>query len=395
MKAKIVEEGMNMKKLLQRTLSILLTSVIVLGVIGVANVKKVGAATATEAFVTRLYRVSLGRAPDQSGLNYWVNGLDNGSISGSKAVENFVLSEEMFNKYNRNSDWVDAAYEAIMNREADGEGWRYWTNKMNEEGRTRAWVTAQLINSQEFTNLCAAYGITRGSSSYSEANDNIASFVTRMYDKVLGRGTDPGGLDFWVNELKNGMSPWKFAESIVFSHEFNMSGVSEQDYVRTLYRAFMGREPAQSEVNYWHGLRADINNMNWRYNTFVDFVNSSEFKGIVASMGLNSNYTVQHIHWNTPHLATIEAEIILKFKNNSIAVVDTSYIGVIYSQYTDFPVSNNYIIVNAYDPSSTVYVDVRVEQVFNTSLNRNRIIVYIDGTTKYYYEEYLKTKQVY
>ena len=48
-----------------------------------------------EAFVTRLYQTTLDRSPDLSGLKYWTDGLSSGDLTGAKAAENFLLSEEM------------------------------------------------------------------------------------------------------------------------------------------------------------------------------------------------------------------------------------------------------------------------------------------------------------
>ncbi len=118
-----------------------------------------GARSDVEAFVTRFYQQCLGRDPDQSGLDGWVNALSDGSLSGSDVASSFILSNEFINRYTTNEDFVTILYWAFFNREPDSGGYSGWLNTLYD-GTNRSDVLDGFTGSQEFINLCGNYGIT-------------------------------------------------------------------------------------------------------------------------------------------------------------------------------------------------------------------------------------------
>ncbi|MBR2067448.1 MAG: DUF4214 domain-containing protein, partial [Solobacterium sp.] len=113
-------------------------------------------------FVDRLYNICLNRNADLAGLNHWTSRLAQGIHTGALTVRSFFLSQEFISRNLSNHDFLKIAYQAILNRSGDASGLAYW-NKMLEDGYTRDYVVAGFVKSNEFTKLCAAYGITRGS----------------------------------------------------------------------------------------------------------------------------------------------------------------------------------------------------------------------------------------
>ena len=80
-------------------------------------------------------------------------------------------------------------YQAAFNRTPDTGGLGFWINAM-DKGMGLEEVSANFIGSVEFQ---ATYG----------GLDN-AQFVTQIYQNVLHRAPDPGGLAFWQNQLDSG-----------------------------------------------------------------------------------------------------------------------------------------------------------------------------------------------
>lgn len=111
-----------------------------------------------EAFVTRFYQQCLGRDPDAPGLAGWVDALLNGTLSGADVANGFIFSEEFLNRYTTNEDFVTILYRAFFDREPDSGGYTGWLNALYD-GQTRAFVLDGFLNSVEFANLCAVYGI--------------------------------------------------------------------------------------------------------------------------------------------------------------------------------------------------------------------------------------------
>jgi hypothetical protein len=109
-------------------------------------------------FVTRFYRLCLGRDPDQGGLDDWVNSLKGGSKSGADVAYGFVFSQEFLNMGATNEQYLDILYHAFFDRDADQGGYSYWLAQLNA-GASRQEVLNGFIYAQEFANLCTDYGI--------------------------------------------------------------------------------------------------------------------------------------------------------------------------------------------------------------------------------------------
>jgi hypothetical protein len=80
-------------------------------------------------------------------------------------------------------------YQAAFNRAPDTGGLGFWINAM-DNGMGLEEVSANFIGSVEFQ---ATYG-----------GLNNSQFVTQIYQNVLHRAPDPGGLAFWQNQLDSG-----------------------------------------------------------------------------------------------------------------------------------------------------------------------------------------------
>ena len=113
------------------------------------------------SFVTRLYNTCLDRAPDSAGLNSWVNNLISGKITGGQAAYGFVFSDELKSKNLNNDQFLVLMYKAFFDRPADTGGYNTWMGLLNG-GSSREYVFSNFVNSTEFANLCAKYGIKAG-----------------------------------------------------------------------------------------------------------------------------------------------------------------------------------------------------------------------------------------
>lgn len=81
----------------------------------------------------RLYQAAFDRAPDTSGLTYWVNQLDNGN-SLHNVAQSFIGSEEFHDLYGaapNHQDLVQLLYQNVLDRAPDAGGLSYWTAQLN------------------------------------------------------------------------------------------------------------------------------------------------------------------------------------------------------------------------------------------------------------------------
>ena len=243
-----------------------------------------------EAFVTRLYRVVLEREPDEGGLAFWVAELKSGRRTGADVVAGFYLSDEMKGRGLSHSRYVELAYNGIMGRTPDSGGKAYWVDGLTS-GASYDYVVCGFIGSQEFTDLCASYGIKRGDRQPSEARDRnigITKYVSRLYTKALGRGYDTGGLNYWCEQILNDSSRENVinvaTSGFFHSGEFLGKNLDNGEYVKVLYRTFLGRECDQSGYEYWKW-QLDSGSMS-RDDVINGFAYSAEFSNIMAKYGL-------------------------------------------------------------------------------------------------------------
>lgn len=113
---------------------------------------------------------------------------------------------------------------------------------------------------------------------------NTESFVARIYTKALGRNPEAAGLKYWTGEINaKRRTPVQVAEEFFFTPEFTNKKLNNTEYVKVLYRTFMGREYDQGGLNYWVGR---LNKGESRKVILESFAGCQEFKNIVKGFGL-------------------------------------------------------------------------------------------------------------
>lgn len=121
----------------------------------------VDAASKVRGFVGRLYRLCLGRRPDYSGNEFWSSQLQNHAISGTNCAYGFFFSQEFLNAHYSNTEFVTKLYKVLLGRDPDSQGLASWVDALNR-GVSREDVFYGFAHSAEFTRICAEYGILRG-----------------------------------------------------------------------------------------------------------------------------------------------------------------------------------------------------------------------------------------
>ena len=294
-----------MKKTLKRATALLAVAAISLSAVVVAPVEAEAADEAgIRAFVTRMYEVCLDREPDTDGLNDWSNRLATGQEQGANIAFGFIFSEEFQNLNLCNEHYVDSMYAAFFDREGDAAGKADWLGQLNS-GATRGHIMTGFVNSQEFANLCAAYGIDQGSGDWSADNipvngtcaicanggnagnhevaPGMRAFAERLYTCCLDREADGSGLDNWANALANGATGSEVAAGFVFSQEYKNKDASDTQYVLMLYKTMLGRDADTYGVTDWV---LQLRNGASREVVYNGFIGSTEFANLCQNAGI-------------------------------------------------------------------------------------------------------------
>ena len=131
------------------------------GNLTVANVEVLRFANGTEmdfthsdaATLVRLYDGLMHRAPDVSGINYWLGQHEAGQ-SMVQIAQSFLSSGEFSAIYGslNNSAFVSAMYTSVLGRASDPVGTAYWNSQL-DHGLTRAEVLLNFTDSNEFVGV--------------------------------------------------------------------------------------------------------------------------------------------------------------------------------------------------------------------------------------------------
>ncbi len=236
-------------------------------------------------FVERMYTVALNRASDPTGVAYWTDVLVAKQSDGASLSAGFILGSEFTGKNYSNEEYIEVLYRTFFCREADDEGKAYWLSLL-EGGHTRETVLAGYVNSNEFFNLCGEYGISRGvlRGDGTAVNPGIYQFAERLYSKILERNGDKDGIEYWTNLIDSrACTPEDAAMNFFFSPEYVAKNNTDEEYIKALYRTFMGREADEGGLSAW---KTAMDNGTSREVVLSSFAQSAEFKGIMAEYGL-------------------------------------------------------------------------------------------------------------
>ena len=185
-----------------------------------------------EAFVMQQYLDFLGRDGDARGISYWANLIANGTIFRADVIDFFVSSAE----FQAVIAPVSRLYLAYFKRLPDTDGLNHWIQlKLN--GMALNDMSQHFSDSTEFQ---STYG-----------NLSNEDFVKLVYQNVLGREADAGGLNYWTGlldggTLNRGSVMTEFSESAE-----NTNLTNNNIRVISFYYGMLGRAPDLDGYNYW------------------------------------------------------------------------------------------------------------------------------------------------
>ncbi len=240
----------------------------------------------TREFVKRMYKTALNREAEAAGLDDWTEKLMSGEKDGAAFAQGVIMSQEFTNRKLNDSAYLDVLYRSFFDRAADKGGKDDWTGKLSN-GISREYVLAGFVNSTEFANLCKQFGIQPGHLTLGnnrDQNEGLTMFVNRLYEKVFGRKGEPAGLEDWTGRiLRKEMTPEVVAKQFFFSEEFANKNLNNTEFVKVLYRAFMGREFDEAGLKDWV---SKLEKGTSKEKVLEGFSRSTEFSNIMKQYGL-------------------------------------------------------------------------------------------------------------
>lgn len=105
-----------------------------------------------KVFVERLYQMILKRPSDEESREYWISQILDKKENLKKIVKFFFNSDEFKSKKVSKEEFVTIAYRALLDREPDIEGMKYWIEQLNE-GMDQDRFLDIFLDSKEFQTL--------------------------------------------------------------------------------------------------------------------------------------------------------------------------------------------------------------------------------------------------
>ena len=237
-------------------------------------------------FVERLYTIALGRASEKEGKEYWVKEIENGNKTGADCGRFFLTGEEFMGRKLSEDEFIDTLYRTFFGREPEAEGKEFWLGEL-KAGKSRLHVINGFIDSKEWCNICAGYGVKSGAPTAKAtiASKNAIEFATRLYTCCLKREPEEEGLKYWSLALTNLEKTGSDAAQLFFElPEFIGFNTTDEEYVTRLYTTFMGRDPETEGMNFWLG---ELKSGKSRHAVMAWFSQSPEFTDICKKYGID------------------------------------------------------------------------------------------------------------
>lgn len=206
--------------------------------------------TGDAADVARLYLAALDRAPDLGGLEAYT-AQANAGVPLDQLTASLLASPEFAARAGGLSDmaFITMGYENVLHRAPDAGGLQAFTNAL-AQGESRAQVLDNLAQSQESRQVNLGL-----------AGDHDDAEVTRLYGAALDRAPDSSGLGAYARLLDQGQSVATIAQDLVGSPEFAglYGGLGNGAFVQALYQNVLHRSADSGGLaNYTAQLNAGI-----------------------------------------------------------------------------------------------------------------------------------------
>ena len=88
-----------------------------------------------------LYKATFNRAPDNSGMGYWLSQVDSGKNLVTNIAQSFLSTPEFIAKYGTNpsnATYIDKLYQNVLGRSGDAGGVAYWNQQLDSGAVSKA-----------------------------------------------------------------------------------------------------------------------------------------------------------------------------------------------------------------------------------------------------------------
>jgi len=186
-----------------------------------------------QLFAMQQYRDFLSREGDVAGIEYWEGLIDSGTVTRSDLIAAMLNTAE----FSAHTAPIAQLYFAYFLRVPDYAGFAYWV-QAHHAGISLPAIAQAFAQSAEFR---ALYG----------ENLSNTEYVVLLYQNIVRRPPDSGGLAYWTNQLDSGaLDRGEVALAFAESTEFQ-GRIANAVSVSLSYLGMLRRSPDPSEFDFW------------------------------------------------------------------------------------------------------------------------------------------------
>ncbi len=206
-----------------------------------------------DCVILHFYEIILSRTPSSGEVDAWHYGYFEWMVGQdvdvrfvpSEMGRQFFLSDEYQSRNRNDGEFITDCYSAFLYRAASSGELAGWTPVAN-----RKEAMSIFSRSDEFQNRVVAMFPGLG-------GNPTRNFVSTMYLGLLDRLPDPGGLAFYADQFDAAADKRARAKQmgreVTEAEEYLIKRNTNELRVESMYRAYLGRYPNNSETVYWTG----------------------------------------------------------------------------------------------------------------------------------------------
>ena len=216
--------------------------------------------TVARQLITSYYSDILGRAPEAGAVDSWYVGYFTYAVTA--AVDVRFVPREMARVF-----FASAEYQARGRTREQflRDAYQVFLRRVPSQSELDSWLAGTWNQSQVVTTFAesAEFDVYIQGLFPCLAGVKTGNFVTTMYIGLLDRLVDAGGLAYWKGVFDAAFAAGgiagvrdqarSFGVQVLGSAEYVSKNPTNETHVVRLYRAYLGRYPATSEIDYWRG----------------------------------------------------------------------------------------------------------------------------------------------
>jgi hypothetical protein len=153
--------------------------------------------------------------------------IDTSVTSVASAINNLAVVLSNGKNQGTNVVALTSAYKELFNRAPDAAGLAFWEKQL-ESGVSLSDIIAAMKNSTEYIDKTSTTSPTTvvtpstntGTAIGSVNTTSNTAAIDALYQNLLGRQEDQAGLDYWLNQMKNGVTISAISDAIKSSTEY-------------------------------------------------------------------------------------------------------------------------------------------------------------------------------